>query len=136
MKAKYQLLSGLLAVALMGSVSTSCTPAQQQGAQYGAMAGAALGVLSGDDSEGVISKAGIGAAIGAGVVAVQEGQLNRPTSGTSTAPQPQSYPYAKQTSTPGYVQSPYSPYNTLDVRGLSSGTKVTEPGSSNIFIIP
>ncbi len=131
---KHKLFSGIFAIGLLGGGLSSCTTAQQQGAQYGAMAGAALGVLSGDDSEEVITKAGIGAAIGAGVAAVREGQV--PQQQNPTVSQPQSYPYASPTGTTGYVKSPYSPYNTVDVRGIASGSKVTEPGSNNIFIIP
>jgi len=116
--------------------TASCTPAQQTGAGYGALAGAALGTLTGDNTEEVITKAGVGAAIGAVIVAMQEENTTSQQSQQSAPQQAPTYPYGQSTGTPGYIKSPYSPYNTIDVRGIAPGTKVTEPGSTNIFIVP
>lgn len=140
MKASIKLLSGIVGVSAIALFS-SCTPGQQTGAQYGALGGAALGVLTGDDTEGVVTKAGIGAAIGAIVVAAQEEHNQRTAGGydqqpTSNAPTEQSYPYGISTETAGYVKSPYPPHNVVNVQGIARGTKVTEPGSTNIFIVP
>lgn len=121
---------------------------QQQGAQVGALAGAALGAISGNDSSGVIRGAAVGAAVGAGAAAVKENSNNRqghyntggdvyrqsgPVAPTHSA---QNYPLATHTGTPGYVKSPYRPYNTVDVRGIPSGKMAKEPGTNNIFVLP
>jgi|GEM_PF-5911831 len=121
---------GLLAISLL----SNCTPGQQTGAKYGALGGAAIAVLSGDNTEGVITKTGVGAAIGAGVVALHE-EHQKNTQATTSTPTT-SYPYATRTETEGLVKSPYAPYNPVNVQGISSGTKVTEPGSPNIFLVP
>lgn len=128
---------------------TSCTPMQQQGAQVGGLAGAALGALAGDDSSSVVKGAAIGAAVGAGAAAVREqsqqnsGYYNtggdiypQSTSNTVATPTASNYPYATATQNPGYVRSPYKPYNTIDVRGIPSGKMAKEPGTNNIFMIP
>jgi len=129
-----QLLPASLAVAMIGAVS-SCTPAQQQAAQYGALGGAALGALNGDDISGIARKAGIGAAIGAVVVAAQDGSLGQFGSQSPAAATTQ-YPYGTATGSAGYIKSPYSPYNVIDVRGVASGSQVREPGSNNVFLVP
>lgn len=124
---------------------TSCTPMQQQGAQVGGLAGAALGALAGDDSSSVVKAAAIGAAVGAGAAAVREqSQQNSGYYNTggdtyrqpTATPSATSYPYATPTQTQGYVRSPYQPYNTIDVRGIPSGKMAKEPGTNNIFMIP
>ena len=140
MKPLFKFFTGLIALASVAGFS-SCTTGQQKGAQYGALAGVALGTLSGDNTENVLVKTGLGAALGAVVVALKEEHTAANSSpsveGIHSAPvQTQRYPYGTRTTTPGIVKSPYSPYNVVNVEGIASGTKVTEPGSTNIFIVP
>jgi hypothetical protein len=37
------------------------------------------------------------------------------------------YPVARPTNRRGFVTSPYSPYNLIDVRGIPSGATVVDP---------
>ena len=120
---------------------TSCTPAQQQGAQYGALAGAGLAAVTGKDTSGILKGAVVGAAVGTGVAAAREHQsstYNSAAASRTSAPATQTtqYPIATKTTTPGIVKSPYSPYKLVDVQGISSGSLVREPGSDNIFMVP
>lgn len=128
------------AVALLGL--SSCSQYQQQGAAVGALAGGAIGALAGDGGGDAVKGAAIGAAVGAGAAAVKE-QHDQSTSRQSayqnqTAPTiPSSnYPVAVKTETVGYVKSPYSPYNVVDVRGIPAGKLAKEPGTEKIFRIP
>ncbi len=45
-------------------------------------------------------------------------------------------PYASRTGDPGFVESPYYPYNIIDVRGIPRGATVLDPSTNNIFINP
>ena len=134
MKNTYRILIGAVALSSLGGLN-SCTTTQQRGAQYGAIAGAAAGVLTGDDVGDIAVKTGVAAAIGVGVATILENQ-NTPARTNEVATQPAGFPAGVKTATNGYVKSPYSPYNVIDVRGIASGTKVTAPGSNNIFIVP
>ncbi len=119
---------------------SSCTPLQQQRAGVGALAGGAIGALAGDDTKDIVNGAAIGAAVGAGSAAVQERNqtngFNNTQQAAPSAPVQNNYPLAQMTETPGYVKSPYRPYNTVDVSGIPSGKMAKEPGTNNIFIIP
>lgn len=126
---------------------TSCTPLQQQRAGVGALAGGAVGALAGDDENDIVRGSVIGAALGAGSAALQEQRQTNGNNGisdtrnqtqpaVSSAPVQNKYPLAQTTETPGYVKSPYRPYNTIDVTGIPSGKMAKEPGTKNIFIIP
>jgi hypothetical protein len=63
-----------------------------------------------------------------------------PASANATAPNsPQTEPTAKRVpDKPGFVYDPFDPNGTtlLDVRGKASGSKVKEPLSGKIFIVP
>lgn len=62
-------------IALLGAVS--CTPYQQQGAAIGALGGAGLGAIAGNDTGDIVTGAALGAAAGTGVTAYQEEQQRR-----------------------------------------------------------
>jgi len=46
------------------------------------------------------------------------------------------YPVARPTSRYGFVSSPYSPHNLIDVRGIPHGARVVDPSVDRIFINP
>jgi len=66
-------LAGLACVLLLNS----CTPYQTQGAGVGALGGAAIGALAGNDGGDVLRGAAIGAAVGTGVAAIQEEEARK-----------------------------------------------------------
>jgi hypothetical protein len=47
-----------------------------------------------------------------------------------------SYPPGRPTDRPGFVVSPYPPYNRIDVRGIPRGAQVQDPSTGRIFINP
>lgn len=77
------------------SFVTSCTPYQQQGAAIGALGGAGLGAIAGNDGGDVVTGAALGAAAGAGVSAYREDQQRRANTPNYRPPsqdnRPQSY---------------------------------------------
>ncbi len=140
-------------------VLNSCTQYQAQGAGVGALGGAAVGALAGNDRRDVARGAVIGAALGTGVAAVQENERRRQMSDEQyyrgdgggyredpreqyrpEAPQPpsrQDYPYAERTGNPNRVISPYGPnYNVIDVAGFKSGQLAKDPSNGKIFRVP
>ncbi|HSI12885.1 MAG TPA: glycine zipper domain-containing protein [Chthoniobacter sp.] len=46
------------------------------------------------------------------------------------------YPVGRLTNHPGFVVSPYPPYNRIDVRGIPRGAQVEDPSTHRIFINP
>jgi hypothetical protein len=46
------------------------------------------------------------------------------------------YPLGRLTNHPGFVISPYYPYNRIDVRGIPRGAQVEDPSTRRIFINP
>ncbi len=46
------------------------------------------------------------------------------------------YPMGRLTGRPGFVLSPYPPYNRIDVRGIPRGAQVEDPSTRRIFINP
>lgn len=46
------------------------------------------------------------------------------------------YPVGRLTSRPGFVVSPYPPYNRIDVRGIPRGAQVEDPSTHRVFINP
>jgi hypothetical protein len=46
------------------------------------------------------------------------------------------YPMGRPTDRPGFVVSPYPPYNRIDVRGIPRGARVQDPSTGRIFINP
>ena len=147
-------LFATLASAIALSFS-SCSPYQQQGAGIGALGGAALGAIAGDDSRDVIRGAAIGAAAGTGYAAYKENQQRgsyntsrnryerepysqpRPSYQEAPAPQRPNYPFAKRTTNPNIVISPYPPYNSIDISGLDrNDTLAKDTSAGKIFRIP
>ena len=139
-------------------VLNSCTRYQAQGAGVGALGGAAVGALAGNDRRDVARGAAIGAALGTGIAAAQENERRRQTPPddyyrgdgggyreeyreeyrreTSPAPR-QDYPYAERTGSPNRVVSPYGPnYNVIDVTGFRSGQLAKDPSNGKIFRVP
>ena len=45
-------------------------------------------------------------------------------------------PVARPTGRYGFVESPYRPYNRIDVRGIPHGAQVVDPSCDRIFINP
>ena len=55
------------------------------------------------------------------------------------APQPQAkkeYPVGRLSDKPGFVVSPYPPYNTLDLNGIKSGALARDPSNDKVFRVP
>lgn len=146
---KSLVIAGLAGVLLLNS----CTPYQAQGAGIGALGGAALGAVAGNDRGDVLAGAALGAAVGTGVAAAQENERRRTqadydhyrNSGDRydyDTPPPREtprddYPYAKRTSNPNQVISPFGPnYNVIDVAGFKSGQLARDPSNGKIFRVP
>lgn len=111
---------------------TSCE-SPGQGAATGAMVGGAVGGIS----QGTLRGAATGAAIGAGTGAligllVQEDRRYIPSQYDEYG----EIPKATRTGTPGLVESPYRPYNLIDVRGIPRGARVLDPSTDGVFINP
>lgn len=148
--------AALSAMLTVGLAAVSCTPQQQQGAGLGALGGAALGAIAGDDSSDVIRGAAIGAAVGTGAAAYQENRNKRvgnfnnggdiykapqapaaPKPPAVTAPPKPEYPLAKVTTNPNLVQSPYPPHNIIDISKLGPNeTLARDTSAGKIFRIP
>ena len=125
----------------------SCTPYQQQGAGLGALGGAAVGAIAGDDSDDVLRGAALGAAAGAGAAALKEnsdrnrgyyntGGDQAPPPKPSAQPDTGKYPVATATDNSNLVISPYKPHNVIDVRGFQSGQLAKDPSNGEIFRLP
>ena len=105
----HSLLGIVGGLVLLGAVS--CTPYQQQGAAIGALGGAGIGAIAGNDTGDIVTGAALGGAAGAGVTAYQEEQQRRSNqsynSTRSYQPAP-SYndPPAQR---PGYQRPSYQP---------------------------
>ncbi len=128
------LLSAVSAAALITLGLNSCETPAGQGAGVGAGIGAAAGALIGGAAAG-----GRGAAIGAGA-----GALAGALTGAAIAEDqaryyhapPGGYPYARPTSTPGYVVSPYAPHHLINVEGIPSGALVRDTSNGGLFRNP
>lgn len=125
-----------LFVALAMPVTFTSCETPSQGAASGALIGAGIGALARGDLEGALKGAAIGAASGAIL-----GKLNK------DARRQQQYvrvpndeynrlPIARPTRSYGFVESPYRPYNVIDVRGIPSGAVVEDPSTGGRFINP
>ena len=146
----------LLSTLAAASVATliSCTEYQQQGAAIGALGGAALGALAGDDTDDVVRGAAIGAAAGTGAAALHEEHQRRqagtpasheapPVTGQAPSSQPRNYPKGFKTTNPNQVISPYKPNNLIDIsknpktgQPFRSGDYVIDPSNNKIFQLP
>jgi len=128
-------LSAVVAAFLVSLALSSCEtypPGQATG--LGAGIGAASGALIGAGAAG-----GRGAAIGAGAGLLAGALVGAAVDADNAryyhAP-PGGYPFARRTSTPGYVYSPYPPHNIIDVRGVPPGELVRDPSTGGIFRKP
>ena len=128
-------LSAVSAAFLVSFSLGSCEtypPGQATG--LGAGIGAASGALIGAGAAG-----GRGAAIGAGAGLLAGALVGAAVDAENAryyhAP-PGGYPFARRTSTPGYVYSPYPPHNIIDVRGVPPGELVRDPSTGGIFRKP
>ncbi len=131
-------LSGLVLIGL-----ASCTPYQQQGAAIGALGGAGLGAIVGDDTNGVITGAALGAAAGTGVTAYQEEQQRRTSqsyNSTRTYTQPSTTDQSPAYTLPPPPQQPTSqpqPPSQPKIRATSNKYPVaTEGRQANTVISP
>jgi hypothetical protein len=133
MKKSIPIFSGMLLIAMMFS---SCeTPGES--AMAGAAAGAAIGGLAhgrgGDALHGAAIGAGAGYLIGKILEYDRRDRYyddDRYYTGRSR------YPFARPTNRYGFVTSPYSPYNLIDVRGIPRGAKVIDPSCDRVFFNP
>ncbi len=124
-------LSILVTVTCLPLFLAGCqTPGQT--ALLGAGVGAATASATGYSA---LRGAGIGAAAGALVGVVAQDQRRRAYAEGYYAGRG-GYPIANRTSRSGYVRSPYSPYNLIDVRGIPHGARVVDPSTDKIFINP
>lgn len=125
----------LLVALAMPVTFTSCeTPSQ--GAATGALLGAGIGALARGDFEGALKGAAIGAASGAIL-----GKLNKDARRQNQYVRVSNreynrLPIARPTRSYGYVESPYRPYNIIDVQGIPSGAVVEDPSTGGRFINP
>ncbi len=126
-----------LTAALLVPVGLTSCETPGEGAKTGAIVGAGIGALTRGDLRGAIQGAAIGAASGAIL-----GKLNRDDRRREReyvrVPDDEyaRYPTARPTRDYGYVQSPYRPYNLIDVRGIPRGAVVEDPSTGGRFINP
>jgi hypothetical protein len=116
-----------LSLTAMFAFSSCETPGQT------AIAGAATGAAIGGLVHGRGSDALTGAAIGAGAgyligKIAQHRREGRYSEG--------GYPVGRMTGRRGIVESPYRPYNLIDVRGIPAGAQVIDPSVNRVFINP
>lgn len=117
-----------------------------QNALAGAATGAAIGGLLHGRGSDALAGAAIGAAGGYLIGKVvqhdrqreydegyAEGRYDR---GDREYRGDRRYPVARPTDRYGFVTSPYSPYNLIDVRGIPHGAQVVDPSVDRIFINP
>ncbi len=124
----------LIASALLPTLAlTSCEspPGPGRGAKMGAIVGGGIGAIAGRDLESAVVGGAIGAATGALV-----GAIVRDSQRYRYYDEYGEIPYASRTGDPGFVESPYYPYNIIDVRGIPRGATVLDPSTNNIFINP
>jgi hypothetical protein len=129
-----RLLSLSLACTLLIPAFTGCeTPGQS--ALAGAATGAAIGGLLHGRGDQALAGAAIGA--GAGYLLGKAAQHERERG------YEEGYyegggrlRVAHEAGRPGFVRSPYYPYNTIDVRGIPHGARVVDPSTDRTFINP
>ncbi len=125
---KFLPLVSIMLVAVMGlsSCEEPLTPGQK--ALAGAAAGAAAGALITGRGRGALVGAGLGA--GAGYLIGKLDERSDRRNGYYE------YPEGRFTGRRGFVESPYSPYNIVDVRGIPHGARVVDPSVDRVFINP
>lgn len=135
-----------ISLALFVAVAFSGCETTGQNVLLGAAAGALVGGAVRGDRRGVITGAAIGAASGYLIgKAVQrdrrrsyrdDGYDDRRDYRRDNRYDRDDYPVARRTNRPGFVTSPYSPYNRIDVRGIPRGAQVQDPSTGKVFINP
>jgi hypothetical protein len=120
--------------------NTGCETNAATGAAVGAAVGAGIGALTGDEAlGGALIGAAVGAVAGHAIKAkrYREG-AGQPGPGGPGRPGPggAAYPTGTPTSNPGYVKSPYAPYNVIDVNGFRSGELAIDPTTDQVFRVP
>ncbi len=130
MKTSIQIIS--LSVCCAFTMTSCETPGQS------ALAGAATGAAIGGLLHGRGSDALAGAAIGAGggYLLGKLAQHERRADYYDAERYDEGYPVGSRTNRYGFVNSPYEPYNLIDVRGIPHGAKVVDPSRDRIFINP
>ncbi len=129
---------GLLAATTL----TSCDTPEGRGAALGALSGAAIGeIATGHARKGAAIGAISGAVLGHLIArtpreeAYYSERYPRRRVIYEERRYVRSYPYARRLGG-GYVESPYPPYATIDVRGIPPGAVVEDPVSGRRFIRP
>ena len=122
----------LSTLALVSVIFTSCDTPSGQGAGFGATAGAILGAATTGTVRGAVTGAALGAVTGAIIGAqIEEDQAVR------YGPRPGGgFPYGRRTDTPGFVQSPYPPFQVYDLRGVPHGGLVEDRVGGGYFRKP
>ncbi len=104
------------------------TPGEK--ALAGAAAGAAAGALATGEGRGALAGSAIGA--GAGYLI---GKLDQ-RADERAAHYYGEYPVGRPTRQHGLVESPYPPYNLIDVHGIPHGARVEDTSVNQVFINP
>jgi predicted small secreted protein len=125
-------ISAICAVLFVSFSFSSCETPTGQGAGWGAATGAIIGGAATGRVRGAAIGAGIGAATGALIGASIEADQNGYYQGRPMG----YYPWATRTGRAGFVYSPYSPHNVVDVRGIPHGALVRDPSTGGIFRRP
>jgi len=137
-----------VSLALLTAFAFSACDTPGHSALAGAATGAAIGGLLTGRGGGALA----GAAIGAGTGYLVGKQVQRDRQDAYAAgyddgrngaagddrdrDSSDSYPPGRPTDRPGFVVSPYPPYNRIDVRGIPRGAQVQDPSTGRIFINP
>jgi hypothetical protein len=58
------------------------------------------------------------------------------TAASKPTPSPSSFPLGTRSARPGFVKSPYEPFNELDATGLYAGMLARDPTTGKIFRVP
>ncbi|MDQ3621465.1 MAG: glycine zipper domain-containing protein [Verrucomicrobiota bacterium] len=125
----------LVASALLGAFSLSSCETPGQTALLGAGTGAAIGAASGHALRGAAIGAGAGYLVGR-VVRHDRERAYRAGYEDRGYESERRYPVARRSGRYGFVESPYPPYNLIDVRGIPRGERVVDPSTGRIFTNP
>ena len=122
----------LSALALASMVMTSCDTPSGRGAGFGATAGAILGAATTGTVRGAVTGATLGAVTGAIIGAqIEEDRAVR------YGPRPPGgFPYGRRTDVRGFIESPYSPFQVYDLRGVPRGGLVEDRVGGGYFRKP
>lgn len=127
---------------------TGCETAGDS-ALLGAATGAAVGGLATGRGRGALTGAAIGAGAGYLIGRVAESERRDSYSRyerdrddddddyrEERTYRRSSGPVGRRTGRRGFVESPYAPYNLIDVRGIPSGARVVDPSVDRVFVNP